>query len=69
MVDKVKDVAMLEVKWRTRLSALGRSRPWCQLHEPVGVKSTGMGIDRGQSQEIQSSVIGGTMGDWQMTNQ
>lgn len=53
MGDKVKDVIMAEVKWRTRLLALSRSRPWCQLHEPVGVKSarmaTGLGIERGQS--------------------
>lgn len=66
MGDKVKDVVMVEVKWSTRLSALGRSRPWCRLHEPVGVKSTGMAtgleIERGQSQEIQSSVIGGHNG-------
>ena len=61
--DKVKDVVMVEVWWRTRWSALGRSRPRCWLLHPVGVKSSrmapGLGMERGQTQEVQSSVIEG----------
>lgn len=63
---KVNHVIMVEVKWRTRSSALGRSRPRCWLVTlsiwvvKSSKMATGPGRERRQNREIQSSVTEGT---------